>query len=80
MGYRSNHYLNQGQDGYSISIGGIKVEAIDIYIYIYIEMHNGNVVDAVPHELIQKFERDWIMAWTAYYDIFLIEFCCSCWF
>ena len=66
MGDRSDHYLNQERDGYSISIGGIKTQVTDAHI----EMHNGNAVGTMPHALIQMFEGDLIKALTAYHDIF----------
>lgn len=66
MGDRADHYINQENDGYAISIGGIKTQVTNAQI----KKHNGVAIGTMPHALIQMFEGNLIEALKAYKDIF----------
>ena len=69
MGDRSDHYLNQERDGYSIALGGISTQVTDAHI----SMHDGKAIGTMPHALIQMFEGDLIKALKAYHETYPVE-------
>lgn len=66
MGDRADHYLNQANDGYAASIGGIQTQVTDAQV----SLHNGLAVGTIPHALIQMFGGDLIKALHAYNETF----------
>jgi nicotinate phosphoribosyltransferase len=66
MSDRSDHYINQENDGKYIAIGGIKTQVTEAQVL----KHDGKAIGTIPHILIQMFNGDLIKALKAYEKIF----------
>ncbi|CAM9145494.1 nicotinate phosphoribosyltransferase [Mycoplasma marinum] len=69
MGDRADSYINQENDGYAVSVGGLTTHVTNAQI----KNHGGISVGTVPHALIQMFGGDLIEALKAYKDTFPSE-------